>query len=211
MKYSVEQKRQVVEEGLCQLEKSVHKEGSINNDMSQWLDLFVASEDFRCAHSVNHSHDMKVYRLKKRISPVVSSGNSIFVTLTFRDDVLASTSPETRRRYVSRFLKDVSPGFYVGNIDYGDKEKNPYSKEREHYHGVIFSQFFMDPTDMKDPLRLELQSKWAYGWSGFGPVGTGVKDQRKISKYVCKLSGHAFKPSTKGTRVIYSRRPKYEN
>ena len=70
--------------------------------------------------------------LKKRIRELLLCGHCVFVTLTFTDDCLASTSPETRRRYVARFCKAHSSG-YVGNIDFGGKNN------REHYHAVILT------------------------------------------------------------------------
>lgn len=114
-----------------------------------------------------------------------SEHGCVFVTLTFTDEVLASTSAETRRRYVQRYLKSQAQGRkYVANIDFG-KENH-----REHYHAVVEGRL--------DPLQ------WSYG-------ALNVKQVRKTSKpaalakYVAKLSNHAIKETCKRSVLIYSR------
>lgn len=110
-----------------------------------------------------------------------------FLTLTFTDDVLASTSEDTRRRYVARFLKSISQN-YVGNIDYGKLN------EREHYHAIVEG----------DQLDL---SSWTYGFTKCIKVGYSdiITDTARLSKYINKLSNHATKKTTKGKKIIYSR------
>lgn len=130
----------------------------------------------------------KTRRVRRKILKMMVLGSCSFLTLTFNDDVLKSTSEETRRRYVSRFLKTISTD-YVGNIDWGKQNG------REHYHAVISGI----ETDM---------SGWdQYGFSDCRTIGR--KDDEctssKISKYIYKLSNHATKETTRRKKIIYSR------
>ena len=115
-----------------------------------------------------------------------------FGTLTFKDQVLNNTTSETRRRYVSRYLKSISD-CYVANIDFGDKEKNPESNEREHYHCLLAID--------KEP------SSWPYGFSKFKKVILKDDSATCLSKYIVKLSRHALKQTSNGKapRLIYSK------
>lgn len=126
-------------------------------------------------------------RVRRRITELMVFTPCSFLTLTFTDEVLASTSEETRRRYVSRFLKSISEN-YVGNIDYGK------TTEREHYHAVVEGQ------------DLDLTG-WTYGFTkcikcGYTDI---ITDSARLSKYINKLSNHATKRTTKGKKIIYSR------
>ena len=130
----------------------------------------------------------KTRRVRRKILKMMVLGSCSFLTLTFKDDVLNSTSEETRRRYVSRFLKSISTD-YVANIDWGKQNG------REHYHAVISGIDF----DMSD---------WdQYGFSDSRTIGR--KDDKctssKISKYLYKLSNHAKKETTRRKKIIYSR------
>ena len=147
-------------------------------------------------HEMNLEESLKEYkkykektrRVRRKILKLMVLGSCSFLTLTFNDDVLKSTTEETRRRYVSRFLKSLSND-YVANIDWGKQNG------REHYHAVISGINF----DMSD---------WEqYGFSDSRTIGR--KDDEctssKISKYIYKLSNHATKRSTRRKKIIYSR------
>ena len=101
-----------------------------------------------------------------------------FVTLTFRDDVLASTSERTRHRYVSAFLR-VNCRDYIANVDYGRKNG------REHYHAVVA----LDPK--APPLE------WQYGFVNVKSISVTPENRSKqrLSSYLLKLSNHAGKPN----------------
>ena len=129
----------------------------------------------------------KTIRVRRKILKIMVLGSCSFLTITFNDDVLNSTSEETRRRYVARFLKSISND-YVANIDWGKQNG------REHYHAVVFGTDF----DM---------SGWdKYGFSDCRTIGR--KDDEctssKISKYIYKLSNHATKETTRRKKIIYS-------
>lgn len=118
---------------------------------------------------------------------MVLDGKCLFLTLTFTDSTLSSTTPETRRKYVRRFLKSQCP-VYVANIDFGGKNG------REHYHALVRSE--------KIDYRL---------WHKLGAikgehVRTSETDLTRTAKYIAKLSKHAIKETAgKGVRIIYSR------
>lgn len=138
---------------------------------------------------INHADDERQSRLKKRISNMLHQGQCLFVTLTFTDDAFANTSKEFRRIAVRRYLKSQGVLDYVANIDYGKKHG------REHYHAVALIQ---------RPLILRA---WKYAKKGAYVKYAGRKDadEKRLSKYVAKLTNHAIKETTKRSVYIYCR------
>ena len=127
----------------------------------------------------------RVKRLRIRAEQMILSNHAVFVTLTFRDDVFETTSVETRRRYVARFLKQ-SCDTYVANIDFGEKNG------REHYHAIVDSKI--------NPLE------WKYGSCNVERIRPCKNDSVAVSKYLTKLTSHAIKESTgHAYRLIYSK------
>lgn len=156
----------------------------------------------RTASNLNIARYKRKQRVEKRISLAHKLGKLIFLTLTFRDDVIAKTTPEKRRRYVARFLKRQCPD-YVANIDFGNDgksrtftDKNGNIREstsREHYHALAQGEFI----DLK---------KWRYGFAYAERVPETNDDKEKCAKYVAKLTNHAMKVNGgKPPRFIYSR------
>ena len=142
----------------------------------------------KVATNLNHASYKRVARLKERIREAVESGSAYFITITFNNETLSKTNEKTRRVYVSRWLKSLTP-FYVANIDYGSKN------EREHYHAIITS-------DTRPP------KSWSYGFIDIKKVATSETDTKRVSKYISKLTNHAIKNTTKSKRIIYSRKSK---
>ena len=131
----------------------------------------------------------KVSRLKKRIKKMFVK-DCVFLTLTFRDDVLSSCSADTRRTYVRRFLKEFAVP-YVANIDFGLDDEFTH---REHYHAVL----------QKDKIPLNC---WSYGISHVEKIRCDLCSSAKLSQYIVKITNHAYKDSTKNlNNLIYSRR-----
>lgn len=130
----------------------------------------------------------KTFRVRRKILSMMVLGSCSFLTLTFTDDVLNSTTEETRRRYVSRFLKSISTN-YVANIDFG-KENG-----REHYHAVVLG------------IDIDMSSWDKYGFSNCKTVAINddTTNSSRMSKYIYKLSNHATKQSTQRKKIIYSR------
>ena len=115
---------------------------------------------------------------------LLNSGNCLFCTFTFSPEVLDSTSEDTRKQYVRKFLK-LNGSSYIANIDYGSKN------EREHYHAVILSDHIA-------------YNSWSYGFSFIERVKK-TNSKERLSEYITKLGLHAIKESCKSNRVIYSR------
>jgi hypothetical protein len=141
---------------------------------------------YKEAERINNAYYARVRRLKVRIAHLLSLGTCFFLTLTFNNDTLSITSADTRRKYVTRFLKSISTD-YVGNIDFGSKNG------REHYHAVVLCSVAPD------------MSSWdCYGFSN-AKVIVSSEDFVPVAKYISKLTNHAVKATTKGCRAIYSR------
>ena len=135
---------------------------------------------------IHNSSRNKVKRLRKRIKSILDSeGNSIFLTLTFNDETLESTTEKQRRLRVVRFLEN-NFSKYVANIDYGNLH------EREHYHAVCLA----DKIDLKS-------------WNNKNGFSLAKrihnKDAARLAKYVNKLVNHAVKETTRRAVSIYSR------
>ena len=138
------------------------------------------------------SNKKRKQRLLKRVSRIVKSEKAIFLTLTFNDSFFArSTSETTRRRYISRFLKEQC-SYYVANVDYGDKNG------REHYHALVIPK--NDLIDYK-PYLAFFNKSCIYAER----VDTSESSQVNISLYISKLTNHALKTSGRYKRLIYSR------
>ena len=126
----------------------------------------------------------RVKRARRKIESILSLGSCVFLTLTFAPEVLESTSMETRKKYVKRFLHTISSN-YVANIDFGEKHG------REHYHAIVLSE------------KVDFD-KWNYGLIN-GKKIVDVENPIILAKYIVKLANHALKLTTKGFRTIYSR------
>lgn len=164
----------------------------------------VGQVNYAVALSFLQSRWKKNQRVNERIKKCITSQNCVFLTLTFRDDVLAVTTEQTRRRYVARALKEQCP-HYVANIDFGNageireyidsKGEIRQSTAREHYHALVV---------LPDGKRKFDMTKWVYGWSFAERIP--VKDYNKVKKYVTKLTAHALKDyGEKPRMMIYSR------
>lgn len=142
-------------------------------------------EEYQEAYRVNHSSYARKTRLQNRIRQMLNAGNCVFVTLTFTDYVLESTSSDTRRQYVRRTLHSFGVPF-VANIDFGEE------KGREHYHAVV--QIDRLPSNF-----------WKYGICDIEKVRLNSKSDIKLAKYITKLTNHAIKETCRGCKCIYSR------
>lgn len=137
---------------------------------------------------INRAEYERTKRLKRRIEDMLISGACLFLTLTFNDKTLKETTEKQRRVAVSRYLKTCN-GRYIANIDFGAKN------HREHYHAVI-----------------QVSNIDFSGWREYGNINAEriinkdiESDKTKLAKYVCKLSNHAIKETTKRSCLLYSR------
>ncbi len=158
----------------------------------------------------------KASRVRSKISQMLRNNETVvFLTLTFTDDTLRNTTDETRRRYVTRFLKSFASD-YVANIDFG---KN---NGREHYHavanalapldswskyGFILSEYVKAPSDSTKPKSVPKRYKDLPPDEQRRLMSND--DEKRLSKYIAKLSNHAIKETNRRCVLIYSK-PKRE-
>jgi len=90
------------------------------NERKEFIN-FYGYTTFKIANNINHASYKRTARLKERIREAVESGSAYFLTITFNNETLSKTNEKTRRLYITRWLKTLSP-FYVANIDYGKKK-----------------------------------------------------------------------------------------
>lgn len=163
----------------------IAKADFLYEDMLKFLQLLedkgiVLTEEFKDYQNYRN----RVKRARKKIENILSLGPCVFLTLTFTDKVLESTSKDTRKRYIKRFLHSISSN-YVANIDFGKQNG------REHYHAIVQ----IDKVDF---------TTWHYGAIN-GKKIAFVENPIALAKYIVKLSNHALKLTTKGFKLIYSR------
>jgi hypothetical protein len=192
-------KQKVLVSGLHLLQKKISKQIYLeskkdNFGTDKYHELIELNEKFSAffgddwliAQRLNNNEYKRVKRLKDKMLKSVLSNQAIFLTLTFNDKALAETTPRTRRRYVSRFLKSQSQ-FYIANIDFGT------DKGREHYHAVLVAQ------------KVDYSMWRKLGAINGKRVAPSDKSNVRVSKYVAKLSNHAIKETARQVRLIYSR------
>jgi hypothetical protein len=217
-------KQLVLKQDLTKVERLAHKAGYFGNVKNSWKvldDGRLVRVKIRCAdvdkqseywflresnhligyaHRLNKAKDARTMRLRDRCTTAINSGKAVFLTLSFSPETLAKTSAKTRRVYVTRFLKKVSPEFYVANIDFGGegeyidrKGKKRVKTSREHYHCLVLH-------------RVNFKRDWPYATNNeCQPVHASKKSDRAIPKYIAKLTNHAIKESARGVRIVYSR------
>lgn len=175
-------------------------EAMVNDFCTTWG---CNQETYLKAIAKNHNRYKRAKRVFQRTADLVTSGQAVFLTLTFTDEVFNSTSVDTRRQYVRKFLKAQAQlrgcNNYCANIDFGSD--NSYTDFqgierrgtcREHYHAII-------------GCLVDLKA-WHYGFALAEKIHTSKVNAKRTSKYVTKLSCHAIKKSTgKAYRIIYSR------
>lgn len=142
------------------------------------------------AAKINHAMYERTKRLRGKMHYLLTHYDCAFLTLTFNNECLSSTSASTRRQYVSRFLNSFDCS-YIGNIDFGK------TNGREHYHAVVACV----PTN-------EQLLNYTAGFYKVDPVRDTSDDEIRLAKYVAKLSNHAIKETTKRSALLYSRKHK---
>lgn len=195
-------KSEVLKQGFCEVQRGVsraiflydratpenHCEHNFEDAVSINSSFLTLNEEmtkkWKEAEKINHAWYERKKRLETRIGNMLKKGTCLFVTLTFTDSVLQTTSFETRRRYISRFFKTLNCQ-YVANVDFG-KENG-----REHYHAITLC----DHIDNK---------LYNYGAINFKKIKQ-TSDVVKLAKYVSKLANHAIKETTRRNALLYSR------
>lgn len=134
----------------------------------------------------------KQARYYKRIEQMLKTDiyRCYFLTFTFSDKTLQKTSQKTRLRHIKEFLNKQASD-YVLNIDYGTEH------QREHYHAFILSRY-----------KVMLFKEYKHGHLDFkkahDTLNVILTDRTNPS--ADNLTRHAFKETTKGAKIIYSRK-----
>jgi hypothetical protein len=129
-------------------------------------------------------------RVRSGVRSILSADYKLLVTLTFTDDCLGSTSAETRRTYVRKYLSSQSDR-YIANRDFGKQNG------REHYHAIVRA------------VSIDFTA-WKHGTVNAKPINPRQDKKEacsRLSKYIDKLTAHAVK-DTACDRLIWSRAPK---
>lgn len=170
-------------------------------------------KEYEEAEKINLARYKRVGRVRKRINSILHNNEFVqFITLTFSDETLEKTTAETRRKYVQRYLTELNCD-YVANIDFGAKNG------REHYHAVV--------GDVAKKDEWEKYGFFSSLWVKIGDerlkkVPKRYKDlpqeeidlrmqednEKALSKYVAKLTNHAIKETTKGSRILTPKKTK---
>lgn len=184
---------------------------------------YDTSQDMRCFFSTTRPEDLteaekiikaeynRVTRLRSRIRLFLDCKEPTnFITLTFSDKILQNSTPKDRRRYVQRYLKSQS-NYFIANVDYGEK------KGREHYHAVILGKIDLEPWrkyghilsekvgNRKELTRKNVPKRYRHLDEKTQKSLMLADTEKKISKYVAKLTNHAIKETTKRSVMIYSK------
>lgn len=137
-----------------------------------------------CVRMSNSSYQ-RIKRLKTRIKTLLNGGCCVFLTLTFNDLTLKSTTAGDRKKLVKDFLLACG-GAFIGNIDYGKKN------DREHYHAVVCC----------DSVNY---NEWHKNGAIKGEkITLRSKTEVKLARYIDKLALHSIKDTTFKNRLLYS-------
>lgn len=201
-------------------EHYLHESGCIINtkldfDTSQQMrGFFIATrhEDLIEAEKIIKAENNRISRLKSRITLFLNCKEPTnFITLTFTDNILQNSTPEDRRRYVFRYLKSQSD-YYIANKDFGELNG------REHYHAVILGNVDLEPWrkfgainvqnvgNRKELTRNKVPKRYKDLDEKTAKALMRRDTEKKLSKYVAKLTNHAIKNTTKRSAIIYSKK-----
>lgn len=190
-------KHWILENKIDKYHNKLHKASIFDNSGLGYFEYMFLSLDYtsdvtlanairEISEQLNCAYYARYKRLRDRISDMFDVFDCTFVTLTFEDKYLES-SLDTKREYCKRFLSSFEMP-YVANVDYGGQNG------RIHFHAVIACP--------REQLERE---PWHYGFQYLETCRTDTDDEKRLSKYVAKLSAHALKSTTKNSRLIYSR------
>lgn len=169
-------------------------------------------EDLEEAEKIIKAENNRISRLKSRITLFLNCKEPTnFLTLTFSDKILQNSTPQDRRRYVKRYLKSQSD-YYIANLDFGELNG------REHYHAVILGNVDLEPWrkfgainvqnvgNRKELTRKKVPKRYRDLDEKTANTLMRRDTEKKLSKYVAKLTNHAIKETTKRSAIMYSRK-----
>lgn len=125
-------------------------------------------------------------KIKDHITFLFDTNTTLFfATFTFNDKTLKTTKRETRKRVLTRLLKNFDD--YIINIDYGTEN------EREHYHAILSIKkpnIFYDETNH---IKIDELEKYNYGFYHLEEIRRDEIDKKRLSEYITKLTFHSIK------------------
>ena len=140
-------------------------------------------------------------RWKKYLQGMIQPYEYLYlVSLTFTDDVLNSTSAETRKKYIQRFLNDNTVDFFAC-ADFGEE------MGREHYHAIcrISNKQFVPYLRGKTIFYEVYPFDYPYGFISIREISLNPQDAEKSLFYAFKSSLYAFKSSDNKVKPFHKR------
>ncbi len=164
----------------------------------------LSMDEIRECERIREAVKKQVMRLKHHLLFLLAQPDyeCFFVTLTLTDDILLTTSAETRKQRVRRALSQVTEDF-IANIDFAPET------EREHFHGVIAVLPGMVKKEGKHYKFTELEKAYGYGNINIEPIRQTKKSIKAVPRYIDKLALHACKEHQ--TSIITKRGTRYRS
>lgn len=154
-------------------------------------EIFSMSEDeaIECER-MRRNKNKQVQKIEEHIRYLFSLKNValFFATFTFSDETLDTTSAKTRHRKVIQCL-GANCIDYIVNIDYGTQN------EREHYHALIAVDLRSVEVylDDKGHFKITGLDAYKYGFYSLERIKTAEIDEKRLSRYITKLTFHSIK------------------
>lgn len=170
------------------LKREYGKVPRLNQAYDYYAKKGLLNEFLECS-KISKATRQRTNRLALTISSMLDKAflldeKCLFLTLTFTNKCLDNSNAQSRRKFVTRWLKKWCD-IYVANIDFGKRNG------REHYHAVVLPYSKID------------FATWIYGSCNFEYIHT--PNTKALAKYTSKLTNHAIKETTKRCATIYSR------
>lgn len=132
----------------------------------------------------------KVGRIKKRLLFLLVRYEYIwFCTFTFNDKYIIKT--ERTKRDLIKSVLNTYDFKYILNIDYGKQN------QRQHFHCILATNTNIDVNDY-------FQKFYSGGFCLSIQCKKGVKDFKRLTKYINKLVNHCIKSTTNRQRIVYN-------
>lgn len=126
-------------------------------------------------------------------------GTLYLLSLTFSDEVLKTTTAETRKQNISRWL-DKHTVDYMACIDFGRKNK------REHYHAIVALDIPLKTVEYRrktyyEPTEIAKADWYPYGFMSVRCIDIQGANAYKTANYALKASTYAFKASSADSAI----------
>lgn len=175
----------------------------------QFNDFFYSLYDIEPGyHSVYDKQRLSAIARRSRVRKylrAMSDSNLLYapqylLSLTFTDDVLNSTNPDTRLKYVRDYLNSTFDDYFAC-IDFGKK------KGREHYHAIVNPSSYdyaLVKVDKRGNHYYKPRDKldWKYGYFSLRPI---TYSPERAVNYAFKCSSYAFKSASSSHKPFHKR------